>query len=163
MSESILDAGGAAHSIDSSGPAPTEFKRPAPPINAAKVLVALFGATMLSAIVVALGLAFGVRGGDVACLLWAAVAITVSAIPLALDFGRPLERRHLFLSMFAIAYTVNFVVPVLANYIPAEGLMDPGAMSGSTNASTASTSTSPTQPSPPTVTSKKSKVQDSPV
>jgi len=131
MSESIFDASGAPHPVESTEPAPATFKRPAPPINGAKVIIALFAAMLISAIVVAVGLAAGVRGGDVACLIWAALAITVSAIPLALDFGRPLQHRHLFLSMFAIAYTVNFVVPVLTLYIPAVGPMDPGAMSGS--------------------------------
>lgn len=131
MSESVLDASGTPPPLDPADSAPAAFKRPAPRINGARVLIALFGAMLVSAIVVAVGLAAGVRGGDVACLIWAALAITVSAVPLALDFGRPLEHRHLFLSMFAIAYTVNFVVPVLTLYIPAVGPMDPGAMSGS--------------------------------
>jgi hypothetical protein len=101
------------------------------PTNPVKVIGFLFGTMFLSFSIIAIGLAVGVHGDDVACLLWAALAITVAGIPIALDFGRPAERRHVFLSMLSIAYTVNFVIPVFANYIPAEGPMDPAAMYGS--------------------------------
>lgn len=101
------------------------------PINLTKVLAVLFGTFAFSILIVVFGLAVGVRGGDIACLFWGALAVTVAVIPLALDFGRAPQQRHLFLSMISIAYTVNFVVPVFANYIPAVGPMDPAAMQSS--------------------------------
>ena len=99
--------------------------------NPTKVLLALFGTLSASLLIIVVGLAVGVHGGDIACLLWAALSVTVAFIPLALDYGRPSKRRHIFLSMVSIAYAINFVVPVLANYIPAVGPMDPAAMEGS--------------------------------
>ncbi len=101
-----------------------------PSINPTKVLAALFGAFFLSVLIVFIGLAVGVRDGDFACLLWGALAVNTAFIPLALDYGRAPQHRHLFLSMLSIAYTVNFVVPVFSNYIPAVGPMDPAAMQG---------------------------------
>lgn len=75
-----------------------------------------------------IGLASGVRGDDVPMLLWALVTIMAGFGPLVIDAGRPRENRHVFLSMLALAYTLQFVMPIFVLYIPAVGPVDPQAM-----------------------------------
>jgi hypothetical protein len=117
-----------AELADSSPAWPPRTRPSSAPTNVRAVFFALIAAFFFSALIVAVGLVAGVRGDDIACLLLAAVAVMIALIPLCLDVGRPPQRRHIFLSMLAISYIVNFVVPVFTYYIPAEGPMDPAAM-----------------------------------
>src|SRR5690606_19679863 len=92
--------------------------------SSAVVLLA-FGLFAVSILVFVVGLAFGVRGDDVPLLVLASVMSVAGAIPLLMDQARLPERRHVLLSMLAIVFIVQFVVPVLAIYIPAVGPADP--------------------------------------
>jgi hypothetical protein len=71
-----------------------------------------------------LGLALGVRGGDVVMLGWAIATFWLCMIPLGLDRARPTESRHIIFSMMSLMFLLRFVLPVLTRYIPAKGPVD---------------------------------------
>jgi len=86
------------------------------------------GITSVCILALMIGLASGVEGDDVPMMLWALVTVIIGFAPLALDAGRPMEDRHVFLSMLAIVYTAGFVMPIFVHYIPAVGPTDPPAL-----------------------------------
>jgi len=86
------------------------------------------GITSVCILALMIGLASGVEGDDVPLMLWALVTVIIGFAPLALDAGRPVQDRHVFLSMLAIVYTVGFVMPIFVHYIPAVGPIDPPAL-----------------------------------
>jgi len=73
---------------------------------------------------------FGVRGGDLAMFSWGVATVLVGLVPLLVDRIRPPESRHILLTIVAMAFLVQFVLPILTQYIPAQGLMDPSGMRG---------------------------------
>lgn len=84
------------------------------------------GSTCL--VILMIGLALGVNGADVPLMIWALVTVMIGFAPLALDAGRPDERRHIFLSMLSVVFTMGVVLPIFLHYIPAVGPTDPPAM-----------------------------------
>lgn len=65
----------------------------------------------------ALGIAFGVRGWDVAVLGLAVLTGFVGMLPLLLDASRPPEKRQILITTMALAYVAFYAVPVFTQYL----------------------------------------------
>jgi hypothetical protein len=103
---------------------------PAPPrFRGERVLGAGFGLLLALVAVFAFGVGLGIRGTDIAIYALALLTLFVASIPLLVDRGLPLERRHVMLSVLSLVYLAHFVVPALTIYIPAVGPIDASSTS----------------------------------
>ena len=96
--------------------------------DAVAVIVRVIGIVSVCLVALMIGLGAGVQGDDVYLMLLALTAVVVGALPFAIDAGRPRQQRHVFLTMLAMAYTLQFVMPIFVLYIPAVGPVDPQAL-----------------------------------
>jgi hypothetical protein len=87
-----------------------------------RVLLALI--PLLGVTGVALGLAFGLSGTDLALLALALATGCLASLPLVLDQGRRPSERHIILSTFSVLFVISFVAPVFAIYLPGDWPMD---------------------------------------
>lgn len=91
--------------------------RRAPRLSPAVKLTAV---AMAFVLVFVLGVAFGVRGWDVAVLGLAVLTGFIGMIPLLLDASRPPEARQILLTAISFLWVVFFAVPALTQYLWAE-------------------------------------------
>jgi hypothetical protein len=100
----------------------TEATFPVTPGRAAYVspVATLMATAIASAVVFVLGVAFGVRGWDVAVLGLAVLTGFVGMIPLLFDASRPPAKRQLLITAIGFVYIMFFVVPVFTQYFWAQ-------------------------------------------
>ncbi|MGI9591081.1 MAG: hypothetical protein ACR2P8_06910, partial [Myxococcota bacterium] len=98
----------------------TEATLPARPRSSqrASLLKALPLASLplIGMLMFAIGVSNGVRGTDVGILGLGIVTGLLGLIPLMFDQLRPVEKRHVLLSLICLAYTLAFAVPVFTEY-----------------------------------------------
>ena len=73
-----------------------------------RVVLMLFGLMLLAVMFFVIGVAFGVRGDDITILALAMVTAMLSAVPLAIDQGRPYPERQVFMSLLAAIFILYF-------------------------------------------------------
>jgi len=84
-------------------------------------LVWLLAVPAFAFAVIVAGFALGVRGDRLTILAIAMLTLTVCLVPLALDQGRPGERRHTFISLLGVIFMIHYVLPALVFYVPGTG------------------------------------------
>ena len=107
------------------GPAPPEGFRPD------RVVLLLFGLVIVAAMGFVSGVALGVSGDDITILALAMITALLSAVPLAIDQGRPYEQRHIFMSLLAVIFIMYFVIPAIVVFIPAVGPINASGLGNS--------------------------------
>ncbi|MEZ4218750.1 MAG: hypothetical protein R3E88_19925 [Myxococcota bacterium] len=104
--------------VPMSGAAPAEPARRrtegGPDLRLAAILFAAIPAVAF--LVCGIAFASGTRGDEMTMVVIAMFTFVVGVLPIAVQALLPASRRHLFISLFALAFLVYFVLPVFPEY-----------------------------------------------
>lgn len=84
---------------------------------------------ILSSLVgIAVGLALGVRGGNLATLALTMIIAVLALLPMLVILGRPTDQKNMLLSLFCLGFIARFVIPPLILYVPSQAPVDAPSM-----------------------------------